>query len=126
MEKNKGVSVIRGPIRDDCVLEKTFLYRLYIGTVVFLRSPLGFFYPTRHFLYKKRSHILTDLLNSRIDAYTLTRGTGYYDGESEDCFIVDILSTEPINLIPLIAEIKKRLHQDSVYLTRGVVDGGLI
>lgn len=52
------------------------------------------------------------IMSSHFDGFTISQGTGYWQGSREHTAIVEISTDNDI--LPLIDELKQTLHQDAI------------
>lgn len=56
------------------------------------------------------------------EGYTLFKGNGYYKGSNEDSLLVSVLADQETELGNYVGELKRKLRQNQILLTKYEVD----
>ncbi len=56
------------------------------------------------------------------DGYTIFRGEGYYNGDSEDSLLLYAFLNQDLNLKPQLQRLKKELEQKSILFVKSQMD----
>ncbi len=60
------------------------------------------------------------------DGYTMTFGRGYWNGESEDCVVLNALTEDEDAVVKRLRKLKRELNQDGILLSRYAVESEII
>jgi len=72
---------------------------------------------------------IADIVNKYFEGYTLLNGVGYWQGEKENCLIIEIITNNKsdIDKIELIAyAIKKLNHQQAILIQQVNCEANLV
>ena len=56
------------------------------------------------------------------NGYTLLKGRGYYEGNQEDSLVLSVLTDYDVDVRKQVAELKQRLDQNSIVVTKHAVE----
>ncbi len=56
------------------------------------------------------------------DGYTILRGEGYYDGDSEDSVLLYAFLSQDLSLKPQLRRLKQELEQEAILFVKSKVD----